>query len=460
MNRLSLLMLAASSALVSLPASANDADLKALREEIAQMKVAYEQRIAALEAKLEKTEASAAAAEESAHQASVAASQKPASEAAFNPAISAVLAGTYTRLSQDPRTYSIGGFMPPSGEIGPPKRSFGLGESEIGISANIDHLFRGQLTLSLPPEEGGAEVEEAYIQTLGLGSGATLKAGRFLSGIGYINGQHSHAWDFADAPLAYKAFLGGQIKNDGVQMKWLAPTDLLLEIGGELASGGPFPSTDRNKNGNTLSAIYAHLGGDVGTSNSWRAGISLLGTSPNGREYEDTNSVGTNVTNSFSGRNLTWIVDGVWKWAPEGNATSRNLIVQGEYFHRRETGDLAYDTTVTNLVGNYASTQSGFYAQTVYQFMPNWRVGYRFDQLNSGSAEIGLVSNGTLTLTDFPALANYRPKRSTVMLDWTPSEFSRLRLQLARDQSRPDATDNQLWLQYIVSLGAHGAHNF
>jgi hypothetical protein len=46
------------------------------------------------------------------------------------------------------------------------------------------------------------------------------------------------------------------------------------------------------------------------------------------------------------------------------------------------------------------------------------------------------------------------------MVDWSPSEFSRIRLQLAQDKSRSDATDNQAFLQYIVSLGAHGAHKF
>lgn len=46
------------------------------------------------------------------------------------------------------------------------------------------------------------------------------------------------------------------------------------------------------------------------------------------------------------------------------------------------------------------------------------------------------------------------------MVDWSPSEFSRLRLQLARDKSRSGEADNQLWLQYIMSLGAHGAHKF
>jgi hypothetical protein len=46
------------------------------------------------------------------------------------------------------------------------------------------------------------------------------------------------------------------------------------------------------------------------------------------------------------------------------------------------------------------------------------------------------------------------------MLDWSPSEFSRLRLQFARDTAMAGITDNQVTLQYIMSLGAHGAHKF
>ena len=38
--------------------------------------------------------------------------------------------------------------------------------------------------------------------------------------------------------------------------------------------------------------------------------------------------------------------------------------------------------------------------------------------------------------------------------------LSRLRLQVARDQSRHGEPDNQVWLQYVMSLGAHGAHKF
>ena len=137
-------------------------------------------------------------------------------------------------------------------------------------------------------------------------------------------------------------------------------------------------------------------------------------------------------------------LSGVLKWAPNGNPTVNNLKLQGEYFRRSEDGDL-------NALA-YASRQSGWYAQTVYQFMPQWRVGYRYDQLDSGSTPDAAAAA--------PILEAYRPKRHSAMVDWSPSEFSRIRLQLARDYSRRDEPDNQLFLQYIMSLGAHGAHQF
>jgi hypothetical protein len=46
------------------------------------------------------------------------------------------------------------------------------------------------------------------------------------------------------------------------------------------------------------------------------------------------------------------------------------------------------------------------------------------------------------------------------MFDWNPSEFTRIRLQYAQDTARRDITDNQFFIQYIYSLGAHGAHKF
>ncbi|UUZ54612.1 hypothetical protein LP419_00290 [Massilia sp. H-1] len=154
----------------------------------------------------------------------------------FNPDISLVLGGTYARLSQDPASYRIGGFMPQGGEVGPGARSFNLGESELTFAANIDPMFSGRLTFALDGEDG-VGVEEAFVQTRALSNGVNARAGRFLSSIGYLNSQHAHTWDFVDAPLAYQVFFGGQYKTDGLQAKWLAPTDTFIELGAEAGNG-------------------------------------------------------------------------------------------------------------------------------------------------------------------------------------------------------------------------------
>lgn len=452
------------------PALAQDADLAKIREEIKQMKEVYEQRIRALEKRLQDAEAKAGKAEASATKAetaAVAASSRPASEGAFNPAISLILQGTFARTTQDPNTFRITGFAPSGGEVGPPKRSFGLGETELTFSANIDPYFRGVAIAALTPENE-VEVEEAYFQTLALPQGFTLKGGRFLSGIGYQNEIHQHAWDFQDAPLPYKAFLGGRLRHDGVQLKWIAPTDLFVEVGAEFSSGDQFPGSDRNKNGVGGASLFGHLGGDIGTSYAWRAGLSYLRTSPQNRSYDDVDSLGNAVSNSFTGKARLWVADAVLKWAPNGNTTYNNFKLQAEYFRFKQDGSLTYDDTGQAapqfgmpFTDYFKSDQSGWYAQGVWQFMPRWRVGYRYDTLRYGTLNNGIVNNALgPTAADFPVLANYSPSRNAVMLDFSPTEFSRFRLQFASDKSRLGATDNQVMLQYIHSVGPHGAHKF
>ena len=133
-----------------------------------------------------------------------------------------------------------------------------------------------------------------------------------------------------------------------------------------------------------------------------------------------------------------------------------NFKVQAEYFWRRERGDLTFDgdgALGLTHAAPYASVQGGGYLQGVWQFMPMWRVGARYDRLNPGNPDYG--ANGP-----FLATPGFHPQRYTFMVDWTPSEFSRFRLQYARNDLRPDVTDNEWFLQYILTLGAHGAHKF
>lgn len=449
------------------PVPAQDVDLAKIREEMKQMQEADEKRMRALEKRLKEAEARAGKAEQSAAKAetAVAGAARRGGENTFNPAVSLILQGTYANTSQDPSTFQITGFVPSGGEVGPPKRSFGLGETELTFSANIDPYFRGVAIAALTPENE-VEVEEAYFQTLALPAGLALKGGRFLSGIGYQNEIHQHAWDFQDAPLPYKAFLGGRLRQDGVQVRWVAPTPAFLELGAEFSSGDQFPGSDQNKNGAGGGAIFGHVGGDVGSSYAWRAGLSYLRTSPLNRGYEDVDALGNAVANSFTGKARLWVVDAILKWAPNYNPASTSFKLQGEYFRSKQDGTLTYDDSAGSAVfgalsDSFNTDQTGWYAQGVWQFMPRWRAGYRYDALRYGTVNNGIVNNALgPTAGDFPVLATHSPTRNTLMFDWNPSEFSRLRLQFASDKSRVGVTDNQIYLQYIYSLGAHGAHKF
>ena len=442
-------------------AAATDADLHAIREQIEQLKQSYEQRISQLEQRLQHAEATskqaASTASQAQMQAQVAVDQaaqpatpQPAAasgEGAFNPALSLILSGTYGNLAQNPALAPTGFAM--SANNPGYTQGFSLKESELGISANIDPTFRGVATLALAPA-GGVTVENAFIQTSALGNGMNLKAGRFFSGLGYLNEQHAHVWDFVDQPLVYRALWDNQLGEDGLQLKWLAPTDTFIEVGGELGRGRGFPGTDRNKNGNGSGVLFAHIGDDIGFEHSWRAGVSLQQTTrSNAISSDATNPL---LSNSFSGDSRTSGVDMVWKYSPNGNTAERYLKVQGEYFQRKESGLLTYNAATTD---SYSNTQSGWYLQSVYQFMPHWRAGLRYDQLDPGTATVGALNAGNIV-----ANYGYQPKRTSLMLDYSPSEFSRMRLQLARDQSRQGLPDNQIFVQYIMSMGAHGAHSY
>jgi hypothetical protein len=444
------------SALAMLPVAhgATDGELEAIRKEIQQLRSSYEARIEALEQKLRDVEARGPAVAPSGPLASGLIDSRAPSIAAFNPAISATLQGVYARLRQDPERYRLAGFLT-EGEIGPGRRGLSVGESEMIVSANVDPRFAAQLVLAYVPE-GGAEVEEAYGLMTGLDNGVTARFGRFLSGIGYLNEQHQHAWDFFDAPLAYEAFLGRQLAIDGAQLKWIAPTEQYLELNAEVGNGDAFPGSFRNSNGAGAWALGVHTGGDVGSSHSWRAGLSWLRTRASERASWIVDSLNNDAQVAFTGRSNVAVADFVWKYAPGGNARETNIKLQGEYFRSREGGALTYDRDgalgLTN-EASYAATQRGWYLQGVWQFMPGWRAGARYDRLNSGTARYD--SNG-----EFIRGSAFDPQRTTVMADWSPSEFSRWRVQAARSRVRPEATDYQVFLQYILTIGAHGGHKF
>ena len=368
-------------ALASSAVLAQESDIETLRVAIDELRADYDARIAELERRLAVAEQNAMQANQAAMQPAVGPSATYATgDSAFNPAIGVVFQGFLNANEGEPGD----------------EEGFAVGETELIMNANVDDKFAAYLTAALAFEGGESEleIEEAWVESTALSAGLGARFGRMFSGIGYLNSKHSHTWDFTDQPLPYQAFLDGRYVDNGVRLSWLAPSDVFIELAGELMQGEGDPS------GLGAHTLFANVGGDVGTDHSWLAGLSRLD--------QDT------------GQELT-VAHLVWKWAPNGNWKHRNFVFQTEYFENRDV-----------------ETSEGWYAQAVFQPLPRWRFGARLDALE---------------------IVGDDPKRQSLMVDWSNSEFSRLRLQFTNDQT--GAEDINEWaLQYIHSIGAHGAHTF
>lgn len=437
----------------------SETEIDALRAELTQMRADYESRIAELERRLDEAEKKAREEEAATSpqddqyvmQADTWQAEPEASPPArsgdnvMNPALGVIFQGYAWSYGEDPDNYEIPGF-PLGGEAGLIPEGLSLGETEIDISANVDDKFTAWLTVPIVIEDGETvvEIEEAWAETTALPAGFALRMGRFYSNIGYLNGKHSHAWDFADQPLPYQAFLGSQYLDDGLQLRWLAPTDFYLELGAEALRGDFYPAAGAANSGVGSYTLNLRTGGDVGYSNSWQAGLSYLQADAIDRESgsEDDPLL-------FTGQTRMIIADFVWKWAPNGNNRQRNFIFQAEYMWNSEDGDYQVPGAGTL---PYDNDQRGWYLQAVYQPFPRWRVGLRYDLLSSDNP--GPAFEGTPLM---PGSSD--PYRFSLMTDWSNSEFSRIRLQYTYDQAGFDG-DNQWGLQYIYSIGAHGAHSF
>jgi outer membrane receptor protein involved in Fe transport len=99
-------------------------------------------------------------------------------------------------------------------------------------------------------------------------------------------------------------------------------------------------------------------------------------------------------------------------------------------------------------------TTDGLYAQATYGFAPKWTAGLRYDAL-------GLTTN---QVRDTLSESFGSSDRWTLALTWNLSEFSRLRAQYARGNILVEPGERErfdaFYLQFLMSLGAHGAHPF
>jgi hypothetical protein len=319
------------------------------------------------------------------------------------------------------------------------RNGFNLESAELFLFAPVDPYFN--LYATIPVTEDGAEVEEAYFVTTFLPYGLQFKGGKFKSGFGRINSQHPHAWDFTNIPLPYRAFMGGEgIIEKGAQLTYLPPLSFYTLLGIEVLQGdndvlfGP----DAKSAPHAYTA-YAKASFDIGDNSTILFGPSVMtGKTKTDSIAEDT---------EFSGDSTIYGLEFTYKWKP---SKQQGFILQSEYLYRTQHGDL--EDTVAATTESLRRSQDGLYIQGIYQ-IERWRLGARYDVLDLFKDDYILAG----TDTDF----DRKPWRATGMLEFNPTEFSRIRLQYNHDKSaRDEKTNNEMLLQLIFGIGAHGAHPF
>jgi len=335
---------------------------------------------------------------------------------------------------------------------------FNLRHLELQFSADVDPYFKGSAIAAIDQE--GAEMETAEIETTCLPWGFKLRGGKFYSDFGYINAQHSHQWDFSDQPLIYKLCLGDHGLNDkGIQLSWLAPTPFYLLAGVEAFQGDnenmfayegetPLPTHDGPRVGVGWLKCGPNLPGNHGLQ------FGVFGATGKHQEAHDGDEDGTE-DHWLDGDSAFWGADAVYKYSAPQPYGQGDFVAQTEYFNRRKDLELVGHDLAPQLVSNNrVDDQDGYYLQAVYGFLPRWRGGVRWEQ-------VGLTNESVLP--DGTRENHGTSYRLGAMVDFTPSEFSRLRLQVNQGsyetaEGKEDVTE--VYLQWMISLGAHGAHKF
>jgi len=409
-------------------ASAQTADVQTLRQEIDQLRKEldaiqrqYGERLAALEARLGGQPAGPPVTQPEAPQPATAATPLQGNL----PVYGAVSAGSKIF---NPDIGMIGNFVSATGEsrggsdaIAPIPFAT-LQESEASFQAIVDPYARADFFLAIGEE--GIEVEEGYVTFPTLPGGLLVKAGKFRASLGRLNAFHNHTLPWVDRPLAMYNLLGGSpldpdtgIKDAGVSASRLIPAgNLFLEATGEVFRGdsGTVFKSSRRSDVSTVGRLRAY------TDITEATNIEVGGSYARGH-----NELGSDFLTQLYSTDVTL------RWRPLSRAIYRSAVARNELFWSRRDEPGAPQQAF----GGYASLD--------YQLARSWFAGGRYDWSERATAA---------------AIAD---RGSSAVLTFWPSEFSQIRGQYRRTRYGDDGrVANELLVQALFTIGAHGAHPF
>ena len=322
----------------------------------------------------------------------------------------------------------IGNFVGATGESRGGSRTIAptplatLQESELSLQAIVDPYARADFFLAIGEE--GIEVEEGYVSFPTLPGGLLVKAGKFRANFGRLNAFHNHTLPWIDRPLVMYNLLGGSpldpdtgIKDAGVSVSRLIPAGkLFLEGIAEIYRGdsGTLYKSNRRSDFSNVEHLRAYA--DITEATN----LELGGSYSRGH-----NELGSDFITQLYGTDLTL------RWRPLSRGIYHSLAARTELIWSRRDEVAA----LQRAFGGYASLD--------YGLMRRWYVGGRYDWADRASD------------------AAVQDRGESAVLTFWPSEFSQIRGQYRRTRyGDGPRIANELLLQALFTIGAHGAHPF
>jgi len=395
------------------PGEALQQEIQQLRKDLDALKQDYEARLAALEAKL------------AAAQGAPAAATPPTTvTTGEGTALPVYGAGSGSKLF-NPDIAVIGDFLGTAGRnLVAPAPALAMHESEASFQAIVDPYARADFFMSFG--ESGVDLEEGYLTLTSLPGGLLTRVGKMRAAFGKVNGFHNHMLPWADRPLVVENLVGGEegLSDAGISVARLIPNPwLFLEATGQVFRGDTEADLFKSSRRGDLSVV-GHVRGyqDLSESTNIDLGVSYS---------RGHNSAGI-VDGADVGRFRTQIygVDGTVRWRPLRRAIYRSFIGRTElvWSRRQQFGG--------------QQNAMGYYVSGDYQIARRWVTGIRYDR--SERADDAAVFD----------------RGGSVVVTYSPSEFSQVRGQYRRTRYGAESTANELLFQFLFSIGAHGAHPF
>ena len=395
----------------------------------------------------------------------------------FMPDISLILDVSYNNISFDEEGHTehleIPGFVHGGGGHGHEDHGhtslagedgFNFNYAELVIGASVDNYLdlKGVFHLS----EDDFEVEEAFATTRSLPYHLQAKIGKFKSDFGYLNNKHRHNYNFYESPLVYQALLGDHGINEiGAQLQYVVPLPVYVMAGVELLNGENEQSfgtdsfrphdADEDFVGIDEASRPALWIGYLKSSFDLAGGTVLAGMSMAQGDSRIDHLEDEEGAHAFAGETTLYGADLTYKYY---FASDHAITWQSEYIYREMDGTKYIPNDTEDAWANQIALnkeQSGYYSEIIYQHDKNWRAGVRHSALNMN--DITANSNKQDMPDDMYV--------TSAMLEYNPSEFSRLRLQYNYNSSLYDEdgeknNKNEIVLQFNYAIGAHGAHAF